>query len=427
MQASPKHGSIQLMSVQEDLKSGGPDYLLDLYKEKGNVFWLDGYLFAFDPFYVNEVYVKQYNNFVKAAGWHKMRKGIGNGLLTNEEPQHLAHRRILNPAFHISKINSHINKMYSIIEEEIKLLEEQDDFKIADYFLNLSYKVLTNTLFDDKDLASSREFKDIFYSIMEKAGRGEKPGSNSLDRDRELLYELISKVIEKRNNSPEEHNDFLDLLIESATSGDMTIQDVVDETLSMLLAGHETTASIIVWAICHSSVDNDIIKQIKLESNSFKNNVEKNSVLDSVKELKFSEYVINETLRLYPPVWSSPRKALNDCQIADTFIPKDTRIILSSYVSHRDSRYFYDPFNFIPRRWENGFEETLDQGVYFPFHIGQRKCIGYRFGMIQAQITLLEFLNRFTVHLSNGMPSGVPLATYRPNEDFAVTIKKDIS
>lgn len=412
------------MSIQKHLKKAGPEFLFNFKKENGKIFWMQDYLFAFDEKYVNEIYVKQYNNFTKAGGWHKIKKGIGEGLLTSEEPKHLKHRRILNPAFHINKINAHIDNMSYMVAEEIQLLDTQNEFNISNYFLDLSYKILTNTLFNDPNLYESREFKEIFYSIMKKTVDDEDPYRESLDEHNKNLYDLISSIVLKRINNEERHDDFLDLLIDSFSSGDMSLQEIVDEILSMLLAGHETTANVVVWAICLAALDSDVLYKIKQESEIFAENKKTETILNSIKNLKVSEYVIKEALRLYPPVWSSPREAIEDCYIEDTFVPKGTKIILSSYVSHRDEEYFEEPEKFIPMRWDNNFESTLPVGAYFPFHAGPRKCIGYRFGEVQSQITLLEFFKNFEIDLIDKMPEGVPLATYRPSENFRVRIRK---
>lgn len=412
------------MSIQKNLRKAGPEFLLNLKKQNQEVFWVEDYLFAFDEEYVNEIYVKQYNNFTKAGGWHKVKAGIGEGLLTSEEPRHLAHRRILNPAFHVKKINKHIESMSTIISKELSMLNDQESFNISDYFLNLSYNVLTNTLFNDKDLSDSKEFKDIFYAIMKQTVDDNDPYKEELSYHKSRLHNLISSVIIKRINENKSHDDFLDLLIESFSDGGMSLEEVVDEILSMLLAGHETTANVVSWAICHVSLNKEIKNGIKEEANIFFDNKKENTVIDSLKELYLSENVIKETLRLYPPVWSSPREAINDCYIKDTFVPKGTKIILSSYVCHRNEKYFKDSESFVPNRWNNNFEDTLPVGVYFPFHLGPRKCIGYRFGELQAKITLLEFFKNFDVELFNGMPEGLPYATYRPSDKFRLTIKR---
>lgn len=412
------------MVLEKYLGQKGPEFFLKLKKENGKVFWIDGYIFVFDEKYVNEICVKQYSNFIKAIGWHRMREGIGDGLLTSEDPKHLYRRRILNPEFHINKINDHINKMSSIISNELKKIQDQKQFNVLDYFLNLSYTVLTNTLFDDKYLSESKEFKSIFDLIIKKSNNVLYPSDEPLDKYKKDLHEITSKIILKRMSSTEKHDDFLNLLIESFNHGDISLEDIVDEVLSMLLAGHETTANVVVWAICHSRLDKDILDSIKNESNIFSNNKENKKILDLLDDLKISEYIIKETLRMYPPVWVTPRESLNDCYIENTFLPKGTKVILSSYVSQRDEKYFDDPDVFMPLRWENNFEGTLPTGAYFPFHIGPRKCIGYKFGEIQAQITILEFFKNFEVEIFNKIPDGLPLSTYRPSENFTLSIKR---
>ena len=412
------------MSVQQDLKNNGPEYILGLQEKYGNNFWLDGYFFAFDPEFVNDIYVKNYNKFIKAGGWHKMRKGLGEGLLTSEEPKHFKHRRILNPSFHISQINNHIQKMYEVVYEEIKKISSDSTLNVSDFFLDLSYKVLTSTLFDDKNLAQSKELKEIFYITMKKVASGEDSTPGSLDDTRARLYDFIYDVVQERIKNEEKKNDFLELLIESFQDNQISMQDVTDETISMLLAGHETTASAIAWSIYHASYDKNILDKIKIESTCFKNNLDNKDILNSIKDLYYSKYIINESLRMYPPVWYSPRQATEDCKINGVLIPKDTKVILSSYVSHRDKRYFKDPELFIPERWENDFESELPSGAYFPFHLGPRKCIGYRFGMLQAQITLLSFFSMISPDIITSIPSGVPLATYRPEPSFIINIKE---
>ena len=116
--------------IKNELKIKGPAYLLQLQKERGDKFFLNvaapssgsilpkQYLFAFTPELVEEIYIKKYKNFIKSGGWHIIRKALGEGLLTSEEPIHLHHRRILNPAFHINKINSYLEKSLLIIKEE---------------------------------------------------------------------------------------------------------------------------------------------------------------------------------------------------------------------------------------------------------------------------------------------------------------------
>lgn len=413
-----------MINIQRKLKSEDPNFLIDLKNQYGNTFWLDNYFFAFDPHYVNEIYVKQYSNFIKAGGWHKIREGLGDGLLVNEEPKHLAHRRILNPAFHIKKIETHLYKMHKIINEEVNLLSNQNQFDLSKYFFDLSYKILTNTIFDDEDLRDSQELQKVFYSVLKKVGTGEESEPTSFEEDKQYLYNFVKMVIERRLENQEHHEDFLDLLIDAYSNENLSLQDITDEILNMMLAGHETTANTVIWAISNIYNNKIMMDKIKKESKIFVEKINEKNILSLCKELNYSKNIISESLRMYPPVWFSPREALKDCLIIDTKIPKGTKVIVSSYVSHRDENYFKNPENFIPERWDNNLEESLPPGVYFPFHMGPRTCIGYRFGFLQAQITILELFNKLEIDLINGYPGTLILATLRPSSIIPAKIIK---
>jgi cytochrome P450 len=423
--------------IQDLLKIKGPTYLTELKEKHGNVFFLKSgsphdsniaeYLFAFDPVFVEEIYTKQYKNFIKAGGWHKLRKALGNGLLTSEEPIHLEHRRILNPGFHIKKINLYASQMHNLIKQETDHWINKKNIDLNDSVTLLTYNILTNTIFNNDMQENFDELKKIFFIILEKAGKGETTTAGSMDEYGDNLKELMSKVIEKRLNYPNEEKDFLDLLIDASISDNkITLQDVSDEVLTMLLAGHETTASTVIWAICHLSLNKEFLEMIKLEAMEYSNRAKDGDQINLLKDLKFSRNVINEILRLYPPVWFSPRTAICDTQIGDTFIPKGTRVILSSYIMQRDEKYFENPNDFIPMRWNNDLENSLPEGVFYPFHMGPRKCIGYQFALMQSQISLLEIFSKMNIELLNGMPEGLAIATYRPLGKIQAEIHKEI-
>jgi cytochrome P450 len=436
MSQTLKHGVIKLM-IQSLLKIKGPTYLIELKEKNGNVFFLKSgsphdkdvteYLFAFDPIFVEEIYTKQYKNFIKAGGWHKLRKALGNGLLTSEEPIHLEHRRILNPGFHVKKINAYASQMHDLIKIETNSWINKEEIDLNDSVTQLTYSILTNTIFNNDMQENFNDLKKIFFIILEKAGKGETSTPGSMDKYGDDLKNLMDKVIKKRLDSPNKEKDFLDLLIDASISDSkITLQDVSDEVLTMLLAGHETTASTVTWAICHLSLNKEFFEIIKKESLEYSKKAKDGDQISLLKDLKFSKYVINEILRLYPPVWFSPRTAICDTQIKDTFIPKGTRVILSSYVMQRDEKYFEHPNEFLPMRWDNGLENNLPEGVFWPFHLGPRKCIGYQFALMQSQISLLEIFSKMNIELLEGMPEGLAIATYRPLGEIKVKIKKDV-
>lgn len=411
--------------VKSNLKIMGPAYFLELQKIHGDTFFFNikhpndtsvlpkRYLFSFSPEFAEEVYIKQYKNFIKSGGWHIIRKALGNGLLTSEEPVHLKHRRILNPAFHINKINYYLNESLLIIKEETSKWIEKEFIDINEEMFSLSYKVLTNTIFNDEMLKESEDLKDIFFQILSKTSHGEDSSPGTFEEITNKLNSLMYKVIQNRVNNEREDKDFIDLLIMASHENEsMSVKDISDEVITMLMAGHETTANTLAWCLFHMAEDTDYWDSIASEYDNI-NCIDSNMVM-AIRDCSMSKFAIDEALRLYPPVWFSPRMAVVDTKIGDFEIKTGTNVILSSFVTHRSDKYFEDPYKFIPMRWANGLEESLPEGSYFPFHMGPRKCIGYQFAMAQSQMTLIEMAKKMKIELISDFPKGLPIATYRP-------------
>ena len=421
--------------IKNELKIRGPEYLLQLQKERGDKFFLNvatpssgsilskQYLFAFTPELVEEIYIKKYKNFIKSGGWHIIRKALGEGLLTSEEPIHLHHRRILNPAFHINKINYYLEKSLLIIKEETDKWLDKELIDIGEEMFSLSYKVLTNTIFNDDILEESNDLKTIFFQILAKTSHGEHSSPGTFQEISEKLNSLMLKVIKNRIENEREEKDFIDLLIMASIDDDsISLQDISDEVITMLLAGHETTANTLSWCIAHMTQYEDYWELLMEESK--KVNVGSDSIVHSIRDWDMSKFAINEALRLYPPVWFSPRMAVVDTQIEDILIKAGTNVIMSSFVTHRNNQYFNNPYTFNPMRWEGGLEESLPEGAYFPFHLGPRKCIGYQFAMAQSQMTLIEMAKKMKIELVGDFPKGLPIATYRPEGKVMIKITK---
>jgi len=425
-----------MKEVNDLLLDYGPDYLVSLQRTYGDLFCyklnldkggedpVKKYIFAFDADFVNEVYVKQYKNFEKSGGWNIIRKALGNGLLTTEEPVHLKHRRIINPSFHVNKINLYLNKALSVIEEETDKWLEKDVIDINAEMLSLSYKILTNTIFNDDMLENADDLKIIFFKILEKASPGHKFKEGDFDNFSNRLNTLMDNVIKNRIANETEDKDFIDLLIlASIKDEDISIQDISDQVITMLLAGHETTASTLVWALCNITQDKEGWGNINKESHSLLE-VNKDNIVNNIKDANLSRFVINESLRLYSPVWMSPRKALVDTTIGDVFIEAGTHVILSSYVTHRNEKYFTNPDVFDFMRWDNNLEDSLPDGAYWPFNLGPRKCIGYQFAIIQSQLILMEISRKMNLTLVGDFPKGEILATYRPAGKVMMKVSK---
>jgi cytochrome P450 len=125
--------------------------------------------------------------------------------------------------------------------------------------------------------------------------------------------------------------------------------------------------------------------------------------------------IFQEALRLAPPVWVSPRRAIEDIEVAGVAVPKGAHVLVSQYASHRSAKLFENPDQFLPERWANDYEDSLPRGAYFPFLAGTRKCLGDQFALLEAHIILLEMARtKRPKPIAKDLPTAEPRATYRP-------------
>jgi len=168
------------------------------------------------------------------------------------------------------------------------------------------------------------------------------------------------------------------------------------------------------WALCFLRDRVDLWEALAAEAESV---LPVGGPLD-VKEIlsaPTAKAVMAESLRLAPPVWVAPRRAIENVTIAGVDVPKGAHVLVSQYASHRNAALFSDPDTFRPERWEGGFEASLPRGAYFPFGAGTRKCLGDQFALLESHIILMELARTARpVPVAPGLPKAEPRATYRP-------------
>jgi cytochrome P450 len=193
----------------------------------------------------------------------------------------------------------------------------------------------------------------------------------------------------------------------------MTDKQLRDESITLFLAGHETTAIALSWTWFLLSQHPEIRNQLNAEISTVLGS--RIPSMDDLPKLRFAEMVILESMRLYPPAYGFGREALSDCEIGGFYVPAGTTIFLSQWVTHRDHRFFEDPETFHPLRWENDLVKKIPKFAYFPFSGGPRQCIGNSFAMMEASLLLVTILQKFQLDLVNGHPVvPQPSITLRP-------------
>ncbi len=406
-----------------------PKFLHKMQSQYGQIcsFFLSRRLFigAFSPEAVHQITVAQQHNFVKGVGFARMRKVLGEGLLTNEEPIHLAHRRMMQPPFHHGNLDSYVALMHQLIGEHISNWKDNDEIELAPQMMALTLEIVSRCLFGLDSAQYTDSIAESMAVAIDRIERTMLPGLERFDNSAikyfksfeqasDQLVEIAEAIIQKRIESGEKKDDdLLGILLQM--QGQISKEHIRDEVLTLILSGHETTANVMSWAFSYLA-KNPLIRS-ELEKEADQAAWIDQSRSPSYQELEdtspIATAILQESMRLAPPVWVAPRIAITDCVIDGVNIPKGAHVLVSQYVTHRDPKYFPNPQQWQPKRWlDPNFEKSLPKGAYFPFGGGSRKCLGEYFAIAEARLILLMVAKRF--RLDGKFPKAQPRATYRP-------------
>jgi cytochrome P450 len=418
-----------------------PGFLVQLHRTYGDTtsFFLNGQLFFafFGPEGVTDVTVKKQNSFVKGAGFDRMRKVLGTGLLTNEEPVHLRHRRMMQPPFHHSKLDDYATMMHGITREHLAGWADGQAVDANREMMRLTFQIVARLLFGTDIDRYADGVQHHMGLAIDRIERTMLPGMAAFDRSpipyfrkfrtsADYLADVADDIIAQRASSGTYGDDLLGLLLAARDDDDSALghDEVRDETLTLILSGHETTANVMTWALCHLRDRDDLWVALAAEAEQHlpaRGDIQ----LRSIMSAPIATAVMAESLRLAPPVWVAPRRAIEDVEIAGVVVPTGAHVLVSQYASHRSARFFPDPDTFRPERWVEGFEAALPRGAYFPFGAGTRKCLGDQFALLESHIILMELARTARpVPVAPRLPTASPRATYRPAGGVRAVVRR---
>jgi cytochrome P450 len=396
------------------------------------------FITAFSPEMVYQITVEQKEKFLKGNGWNRIRKFAGEGLLTSEEPTHSQHRKIMQPSFTHKKIQGYFDimtdKTSKRIDEWISTPNKKVD--VHSEMVSLTLEIVAESLFGINLKSDTEIIRKNMNVAINAAERTVAPALHRYDfsnlpifknfREASIeLHKFSLKLIEERMNNPVDGDDLLNVLIKSKNDKDspMSFQEISDEVLTIILAGFETTANALTFAIAYIN-DNPIwYTLLSQEAKEIMNSYGKDNFMEIVSNAPVCTSIIKETLRISPPLWVMPRLALKDCVIDGNFIPSGASVIMSTYPIHHDPDIYERPDLFLPHRWNNDFEKTLPRGAYIPFGVGTRKCIGDQFAMLEMKVILLMIANKINLKTTRKAPKGAAKASYRTSRPVKAIIK----
>ncbi len=392
------------------------------------------------PEYIEQI-LQERELFVKnTPDWRTLRTFVGQGLLTSEGDFWLRQRRIIQPVFHQQRINAYAETMVHYTKDLLLTWKEGEIRDIHQDMMSLTLNIVTKTIFDielsgteGKIIADCLHLTMEWYASQQKQGYSElfwlptpiniryKDALKKMDR---FIYELIRQRRVKRKDS----GDLLSMLMEVVDSSDgtgMNERQLRDELVTLISAGHETTANLLSWTFMLLCQNPRVQAKLILELEAVLGNRLPN--IEDMNHLRYTQQVIKESLRLYPPVYAIPRCPIRDCEIGGYTFPAGCFMVVSPWVMQRSSNYFANPEQFQPERWENNLEKELPKGVYFPFGDGPRICIGKGFAMMEATLILATIVQKFKLELLSEPPIvPFPSITLRPKYGIKVLIHSSL-
>ncbi len=391
------------------------------------------------PDYIKDVLVTHNGSFMKGRGLQRAKRLLGEGLLTSENPLHQRQRRLAQPAFHKQRIASYASLMVDYARHhQRERWHDNQTVDVAQEMMHLTLAIVGKTLFDTDTEGEADEVREALSATMVSFTRLMLPFAELLDRlplpstrrflrARAQLDAIIYRMIDDRRKSGADRGDLLSMLImsqdEEGDGGGMTDEQLRDEAMTIFLAGHETTANALTWTWYLLSQHPDVETRLHEEVDAVL--AGRPPAFEDLPRLGYTEMVLAEAMRLYPPAWVLGRRALKDYEVGGYRVPARSIVIMSQYVTHRDERYFPDPLRFNPERWTPEAKEARPQFSYFPFGGGPRRCIGEGFAWMEGILVIATLAQSWRMKLVPGHPVELkPVVTLRPKHGMRMTLER---
>jgi len=415
--------------------------LLSCYERFGPVFSvrvLHGMqVFVLGPEANHYVTVSHAANFRwRDGGMGELAPLLGDGLLTTDGAYHRRARRIVLPAFHHEQVAAAAATM---VEEAVAALEPWNAGHVIDVYawarelaMRIAMRALLGLDPDDGDTGAraAHEFERAlaFYGTeyWQRTLRG--PGSpwRRMHSARRVLDGIVYSEIDRRRNSgSEEDGDVLGMLLAATDEEGAPLSDreVRDQAVTLLFAGHDTTTSTISFML-HELARHPAERDGLVEEQDRVLKGRPPSAADLVRALPRLDMALDEILRLYPPAWIGPRRAVNDFELAGTRVPGGALVSYCSWASHRLPDVFSEPEAFIPDRFEPEAKAALPKGAYVPFGGGSRTCVGMRFGQMEIKAVITTLLQRYRLEALPGRTMTVrQMPTLSPRGGLRMTVR----
>jgi cytochrome P450 len=402
-------------------------------------------VFLNHPEYIREILVVQNDNFIKERTVQRSKMLLGEGMITSEGAKHRAQRLTAQPAFHRQRIGEY----GAIMVEEAAHIRDSwragETRDVAIDMMHLTLNIVARTLFSTDlrqevyELAAAINRIMGLYNFLVMLPAAEwlvhvrPPGLAAFVRARNridaVVYRMLdakmidAKMADADQRDNQDRGSLLDMMLAASPANDAASrQSLRDQVITIFLAGYETVANALSWTWYLLSRNPDAEARMHREIDGVLQGRPPGA--DDVPRLPYTENVLAESLRLYPPAWAMGRYARNDFALGEYFLPARTTVLISQFVTHRDPRFFPDPLRFDPDRFNVEGKARRTKFTYFPFGAGARQCIGESFAWMEGVLILATLAQKWKLRLAPGHKvEPQPLITLRPKYGMQMRIE----
>lgn len=390
------------------------------------------------PDLIRDLLVTNHAKFIKGRALQRAKGLLGEGLLTSEREFHLRQRRMIQPAFHRHRVNDYAASMIEYADRLSGEWRDGDVRDIDEEMMRLTLWIVGKTLFGANVESEANEvgaamttivsmFNFMLFPFSEYLEKLPLPPVRKLKKARATLDRVIYEIIDERRRSGEDRGDLLSMLLvaqDEETGGAMTDRQVRDECLTLFLAGHETTSNALTWTFYLLSQNPEAEAKFHRELGEVLG--DKALTPEDYPRLKFTEQILAESMRLFPPAWTLGRYATEEHEFGGYQIAPKSVVLASQFVMHRDRRFWADADRFVPERWETlSVKEAGNRFIYFPFSKGVRSCIGEQFAWTEGVLLLAALGRNWRLKLAPEQKIGLhAMITLRPQYGMRMRIEK---
>ena len=365
-----------------------------------------------DPALIEQVLVTENRHFVKSRPTLLLRGALGEGLVTSSGALWLRQRRLMQPAFHRAQVEAYAPIIVALTQQQLAEWRCGQSLDLHEQMMQLTLSIVAKTLMDVDTSVNFEKvggaidllMEDFVYRLGNLAPIPKwmpTPWNRRVKRMIAELDQLIYGIIAERRRGPITGSDLLSRMMQSqdddANGEGMSDRQLRDEVITLLSAGHETTATTLAWTWYLLARHPEVETRLAAELQSVLGG--RAPTAADVPRLPYVEQIVMESMRLYPPVFAMGRMSKEPCEIGGFDIPTGTSFLMSQWVSHRDPRYFDSPEEFRPERWADDRMRQLPKFAYFPFGGGPRLCIGAPLAMLEAVLIVATVAQAFRFEL----------------------------